>query len=126
MDFENLLTAALAVLALATAGGYGLLRGRVSALRDELKDEREGRASERETIRELRASLVAAQAEVAALRIDVEAIGKVARGEAHWVAVGEQLDTHHAKSVEHWMRDEELGAAMLAVLTELKDVFGRE
>jgi hypothetical protein len=126
VDFNNLLTGALAVLALATAGGYGLLRGRVSALRDELKDEREGRTSDRETIRQLRESLAAALADVAALRADVEAIGRVARGEAHWVAVGEQLDIHHTAASAHWAKDEELTAAMLAALEALKEVLDRE
>lgn len=116
MDISSLLVAAMALLTLATAGGFGLQRGRISVLREELKDEREGRASDRETIRELRSDLTEARAEIAKLSTDVDAIGRVARGEAHWVGVGEQLDTHHAKSVEHWQKDEEINAQILEVL----------
>lgn len=121
MDLDNLLSWALGILALATAGGYGLLRGRVSALRDELRDEREGRASDRETIRDLREREEKAEGRITLLETELEAVGKVARGEAYGVAITDLLTTHHTEALGHWATIEGLVEGLVLVLKEGRD-----
>lgn len=112
MNFSDLLTGALGILALATAAGYGLLRGRVTALRDELKDEREGRAADRRDRDE-------ARNEVKQLRTDLNALTRVVTGEVHWVAIGAQLGEHHTEARAHWHENERIEREQLEATQEL-------
>lgn len=100
------------VFGIASIAGFGLMRGRVSSLREELKDEREGRASDRQTIKDLRADLLVAQNDLAAL-------GRVVTAEAHWVAIGEQLEHHHHDATAYWKRSEKTAADTLAAIRAL-------
>jgi hypothetical protein len=100
-DLGKLLTIGLAILAIATAAGFGLQRGRISALREQLKD------SDDELVRKDR-RLTAAEGEVKQLKTDLAALARVVTGEAHWIAIGEKLDLHHGEAEVHWKRDEQL------------------
>jgi hypothetical protein len=106
VDISAILTGGVAILAIATAVGYGLLRGRVTALRDELKDEREGRADD-------------ARAELAVVRNDLAALSRIVTGEAHWVAIGQKLDEHHEEAVRYWREAKQIDAEQLRELRRL-------
>jgi hypothetical protein len=112
VDISAILTGGVAILAIATAVGYGLLRGRVSALRDELKDEREGRAADRRDRDD-------ARRELAVVRTDLEALSRIVTGEAHWVAIGAKLDEHHEEAVRYWRKAEKMTEEQLRELRRL-------
>jgi hypothetical protein len=112
VDISEILTAGVAILAVATAVGYGLLRGRVTALRDELKDEREGRAADRRDRDDARRELLV-------VKNDLSALSRIVTGEAHWVAIGQKLDDHHEEAVAHWRRTEAIDKEQLATLRRL-------
>lgn len=100
-DLGKLLTLALAVLAIATAAGFGLQRGRISDLQGRLKD------SDEELVRKER-RLTEAEAEVLKLKTDLDALARVVTGEAHWTAIGELLDHHHQEAEAHWANAEKI------------------
>lgn len=106
-DLGRLLNIVLAVVAVATLGGFGYVRGRIGDLRDQLKDAREEIAD-----KDRRLTTVSAEAKQ--LRTDLDALGRVVTGETHWVAIGDKLDDHHEKAEQHWTRDEN-------VLREIRD-----
>lgn len=114
-DLGNLLSTAMGVMALASLAGVGLMRGTVTALRENLDDARKDNADvDRRLAIETRAR-EAAQAEVAQLRVELGALGRVVTGEAHWVAIGQTLDHHHEEAQAHWVTGENL-------LTEIRDL----
>lgn len=114
-DLGNLLSTAMGVMALASLAGVGLMRGTVTALRENLDDARKDNADvDRRLAIETR-EREAAQAEVAQLRVELGALGRVVTGEAHWVAIGQTLDTHHEEAQNHWLVGEGL-------LTEIRDL----
>jgi hypothetical protein len=124
---ETVFTYAAVILALATAAGYGLLRGRVTALRDELHDEREGRASDQRRITQLNADLIESRSETKLLRSEIEAVGRQVRTEGYWQEVGRKLDAHNDAAEAYWARADARGEdvvatqhAVLDVLKELK------
>jgi uncharacterized protein YigA (DUF484 family) len=95
--FDNLgtfVTLLIGVLAIAAAGGTGWQRGRISQLRE--------RVSDLEGVRD----------ENKELRRDLDALGRVVTGEAHWTAISSQLHDHDVAAREHW-------TAQLALLTRL-------
>lgn len=100
-DFMRLLTVALAIVSIATLAGLGLLRGVVTGLRENLKDARD-------EIADKDRRLSAAEATVVRLTNDLDALGRVVTGEAHWVAIGSKLDEHHSEASEHWANGESL------------------
>lgn len=100
-DIGKLLTLALAVLAIATAAGFGLQRGRIADLQGRLKD------SDEELARKER-RLTEAEAEVLKLKTDLGALARVVTGEAHWTAIGEKLDLHHEEAETHWRNAERI------------------
>jgi chromosome segregation ATPase len=106
-DFTQLLTTALTIVSIATLAGLGLLRGTVSNLREQLRDERENGAS-------LRTKLTDVETDNARLRADLSALQRVVTGEVHWVALGEQTQAHHDAAVAHWQQDEQ-------ILREIRD-----
>lgn len=119
IDFSNLLTTALGVLALATAAGLGLVRSNVTILRENLKDAREEIADKdrRHTEFETRTATQIAELEAKLLAkgADLDALSRVVTGEAHWVALGETLDVHHAAAEQHWETIEALITSLLEV-----------
>ncbi len=106
-DVTGLITLALAVVTLATAAGLGLQRGRIASLQGQLdeSDKELKRVKDRHT---------EAIAELKVVRADLEALGRVVTGEAHWVAIGDKLDVHHAEATAHWTNDER-------ILAEIRD-----
>lgn len=106
-ELGTLLTIGLGILALATAAGFGLQRGTVQRLREQLKD------SDDEMVRKDR-RLGAAETELVQVRTELAALARVVTGEAHWIAIGQKLDEHHEQAETHWTRDEQL-------LAEIRD-----
>jgi regulator of protease activity HflC (stomatin/prohibitin superfamily) len=132
MDFSALLSTALIVVTLATAGGFGLMRGRVTNLREDLADTRATnaelrteRTEDRALIDTLRAEADAEkakrQAEREADKIQLDALAKVVTGEVHWTALGEHLDHHHTEAREHWTRAEDNTTEMLEALRAIRE-----
>lgn len=120
-DIGKLLTIALGVLAIATAAGFGLQRGRISAqdkrietLQGQLgdSDDELGRKDRR---------LTETVAELAKVKTDLAALARVVTGEAHWVAIGEKLDNHHDEASTHWAKDEAILGDVETILTEIRD-----
>lgn len=89
----------LSVITLATAAGVGFQRGKIAKLNSDLTeaDARAGR---------LERDLTATRAELATARTDLDALGRVVTGEAHWVAIGDKLDTHHDEAMTHWSAEQ--------------------
>lgn len=110
-DLGKILTVALAILAIATAAGFGLQRGRISALQGRLKD------SDEELARKER-RLTEAEAEVLTLKTDLAALARVVTGEAHWTAIGEKLDHHHEEAEAHWRHAEQIAEEIRDLLIE--------
>lgn len=106
-DLGRLLSAALAIVTLATAAGLGLQRAQVSSLRTRLKD------SDEELARKGR-RLDEAITELDRVRTDLAALTRVVTGEAHWVSIGQKLDEHHEEATGHWTRADQL-------LAEIRD-----
>lgn len=118
-DLGRLLTLALGFLAIATAAGFGLQRGRIADLRERLKDndeelERKDRRLT-ETEAELERHKTSSSAEIGRLKTDLDALARVVTGEAHWTAIGEKLDDHHTQAETHWTHGE-------TVLEEIRDL----
>lgn len=107
----GILTGALALVSLAGLTGLGLLRGVVTNLREQLKDARDEVAAARVTREE-------AKGQIIQLKADIEALGRVVRHEAEWVALGNQLDEHHAEMNERWDSAMELLTKMLQAMSE--------
>lgn len=106
-DVMRLITLGLAIVTLATAAGLGLQRGRITSLREQLTDSRA-------EVADIDRRLGTEKARGDQLTTDLAALGRVVTGEAHWVAIGEQLDTHHQAATTHWNRDEQ-------ILSEIRD-----
>lgn len=101
------LTAALGIGVLATAAGYGFMRGRVGNLREQLEDARS-------QIGDLKGTRTELESRAGTLETDLAALTRVVTGETHWVAIGHQLDEHHEKAMAHW-------AIERGLLTEIRD-----
>lgn len=97
----TILTVALAILAIATAAGFGLQRGRVSQLQGRLDD------SDKEVVRKDR-RLTDALAELETVKAQLEALRQVVTGEVQLEVLTEKLDEHHEEAQTHWNRDEKL------------------
>jgi uncharacterized protein HemX len=121
MDFSTLLSTALVVVTLATAGGFGLMRGRVTNLREDLADTRATNAELRTERLEDRALIDTLRAERDTDRVQLDALAKVVTGEVHWTALGEHLDQHHSEAREHWTRAEDNTTEMLDALRAIRE-----
>lgn len=113
MDLGTLLSTALAVVALATAAGLGLMRGTVTNLREQLADTRASNA-------EMRQERAEDRAEIATLHTQLDALGKVVTGEVHWLAISDLLDEHHGEARAYWTRAEGNAAEMLSTLRAIQ------
>ena len=120
-DFSTLLSTALAVVTLATAGGFGLMRGRVTNLREDLRDTRETNAELRTERQEDRALIDQLRAEADNAREQLDALARVVTGEVHWIALGDQLCEHHAEAREYWTRSEDKAGEMLGALVKIRE-----
>lgn len=92
VDVGNLLTTVLAVLAITTAGGLGLMRGTVTNLRENLRDARD-------EIQDKDRRLTECEKRTTQLSSDLDALSRVVTGEAHWVALEGQLEEHHREAM---------------------------
>jgi hypothetical protein len=101
VDWQNVISVGATIVALTTLAGLGLLRGTVIGLREQLNDERGLTAS-------LRARRDEDAAKIAQLTTDLAALGRVVTGEAHWIAIADQLEEHHGVAVIHWKNEREL------------------
>lgn len=102
-DLGGLLSTALAIVSIATLAGLGLLRGTVTNLREQLRDEREARAADRaqkvddeaEHVKERAewtAKTATKDARIAELEADNAALGRVVTGEVHLVSLSQRLE----------------------------------
>lgn len=88
MDFSELLGTAASIVAIASLAGLGLIRGTVTNLRENLKDQRDENL-------DLRRRLADRDAEKATLQADLAATQRMKTGRDEIVAIGEKLDMHH-------------------------------
>lgn len=88
----------LSVITLATAAGVGFQRGKIAKLNSDLT-ESDARATR------LERALADTRTELATAQTDLAALGRVVTGEAHWIAIGEQLDHHHQEAMTQWKRE---------------------
>lgn len=107
MPYSDLISVGLAIVSITTLAGLGLLRGTVIGLREQLGDERAAAAS-------LRIQRTEDRAKIDQLTRDLDALGRVVTGEAHWIAIGHQLEEHHEHASAHWNVERRL-------LTEIRD-----
>lgn len=113
-NLGDFLSIALTVVALATLAGYGLLRGNVQNLREQLKDEREARNS-------LQGRFDQQEKEKIDLAGKVRVLESIVTGEVHWVALGDKLDEHHNEAKDYWTRAETRDTHSETLLTEIRD-----
>ncbi len=90
----------LSVITLGTAAGVGFQRGKIAKLRGDVTE-----ATER--AERLEKALAESRAEAATFRTDLAALSRVVTGEAHWIAIGDQLSTHHAAATGHWEQQQD-------------------
>lgn len=99
MDANSLLSAVAVTVALVSGGGLGLQRQRVSGLRGDVVDLQNRVEARDARIAELEKKDIDKDGQLQRLRSDLVHAEKLATGEAHWVALGEQLDAHHTESM---------------------------
>lgn len=104
----GLLETALAIISIATLAGLGLMRGDTIRLRENLKDAREEISDKDRRLTEAEAQIDKQATQIRGQAHDLEALGRVVTGEAHWIAIGEKLDNHHREAKAHWENDERL------------------
>lgn len=112
MEFTTLFEIGLTVSTVGTLAGLGLLRGTVTNLREQLRDAREHESS-------MRAERAEDKAAITRLQTDLLALGRVVTGEAHWTAIGAQLEVHHASAQEHWRAEHQLLEDVRDLLKEI-------
>jgi uncharacterized protein HemX len=116
----DLLSIALAAISIATLAGLGFVRGRMTDLREQLRDSREETASLKASRADDRALIDQQKTELKACRTDLDALARVVTGEVHWVALSHHLDQHHEEARAHWIRSESNTERMIKALEELK------
>jgi chromosome segregation ATPase len=97
---------ALAIVSIATLTGLGLMRGTITNLRENLRDARDEIADKDRRLTETEGDLVRLRAQVKSQGHDLEAVGRLIRGESYWTELGEKLDAHHSEAKKHWLADE--------------------
>ncbi len=107
-DLGSFGTLLLAAITLATAAGVGFQRGKIAKLRGEL-DEADKRANR------ISAELTDTRTALDQCRSDLDALGRVVTGEAHWNAISDQLGDHDKAAREHWR-------AQLEILSKVAEV----
>ena len=107
-DLGNFLQVALTVLTLASLAGLGLMRGTVTNLRENLKDAREEISDKDRRLTAAETQIIQLNAKVKSQTHDIEAYGRLVRGESYWTELGEKLDVHHEEAKLHWIEDEKL------------------
>lgn len=104
----DLLNTGLAVVAIATLAGLGLMRGIITNLREQLKDAREETASHRLARTEYEKKITDLESKVAVLTSTVT-------GEVHWVALEGKFDDNQRAVLD-------VLAQLRDLLTEIRDL----
>jgi hypothetical protein len=104
MTFWNVVSAAAAIVAIATVAGLALQRGYTVALRDNLTLARETTEVQRKEIEKLKTDLSEAKVTIAAQANDIRVLQGVVTGEVQLQVIHQTLDTHHEAAEEHWDR----------------------
>lgn len=100
------LNAALAIVAVATLAGLGLTRGHVNNLRERLGDYEKEVSEKDRRLTEAETEITRLKTKVNSQAHDLEAVGRLIRGESYWTELGEKLDSHHNEAKNHWNADE--------------------
>lgn len=101
-DLQGFLGLLIAVVAIGAAAGVGFQRGKIGKLRGELA-EADARANRLASdLGETRTDLTDAQGKIETLSADLDSLGRVVTGEAHWTAISGQLEDHDLAAREHW------------------------
>jgi predicted nucleic acid-binding Zn-ribbon protein len=117
VDVWNIVALASAVVSVATGAGYGLQRGRVVSLREDLSDAREKIAEQRDEIDDLKEDRATDRATIKKQAGDISVLQRVVTGEVHWQAISEMLDHHHETAEKHWNNTED---SIREILHELR------
>lgn len=110
-DFTDFLNVALGLATVVFGGVAGLMFSTQKVLREANSDYKARNEQLEAQIREQ-------AVELAQVKADLSALGRVVTGEVHWKALAETLDQHHAEAAEHWQTDERLLAQILNRLGE--------
>lgn len=116
MDIWNVITAAAAIVSIATVAGLSLQRGRVVALRGDLSDARGKIEEQRGEIDDLKVQREADRTLIERQRSDIQLLQRMVTGEAHWQAISDLLDHHHEQAEDHWKNTEQSLDDILAEL----------
>lgn len=98
----NVVAAASAIIAIATAAGFGLQRGRVMSLREDLGDARTKITDQRTEIDELKDGRLEDAKTIESLRTDVRVLRGLVTGEVQWRATVDLIEHHHERAERHW------------------------
>jgi len=120
------LNAALAVVAIATLAGLGLMRGTVTGLRENLSEARAEIGDKERRLKDAEAEIIKLKAQTRSQAHDLDAVGRLVRGESYWTELGDKLDIHHTEAKTHWAEDERLLARILADLDALDALVRQE
>jgi chromosome segregation ATPase len=117
VDFWNVVSAAAAVVSIATVAGFSLQRGRVVSLRADLGDARGKIAEQRDEIDDLRSDRETDRQTISQQSSDIALLQRMVTGEAHWQAISDVLDHHHQSAERHWSGTQ---SSLDAILEELR------
>jgi uncharacterized membrane protein len=118
MHLGQFISIASAIVALAGMAGLALVRGNLTAVREQNKDLRDevGDLTRRE---EANKGLRDQQA------ADIAALQRIVTGEVQWQSISDLLDHHHKAAQEQWHRHEDLLGRHEDLLIEIRDLLGR-
>lgn len=102
MDWNGLLSSIAVVVALTSAGGFGLQRSKVSALRVDIEDERGRNQALRLDVADLKQKDTEKDAQIKQLASDLRHAEQMATGEQHWKQLDAHLENHHQEAKRHW------------------------
>lgn len=119
----NFFQVALVVFSLASLAGLGLVRSNVTNLRERITDYEKEVSEKDRRLTEAEVEIVQLKTKVNSQSHDLEAVGRLVRGESYWAEVGDKLNAqgalvnrHHSEAVEHWATDERLLREVIAAL----------
>jgi hypothetical protein len=99
MDWQNIVGIAGFIIAVGSISGIGLMRDRLSVLKDSNEDLRARDNDRGKELADIRTELAEVQAENRLLKAMVT-------GRVEWTAISDQLEEHHRQSLAAWKRIE--------------------